>query len=379
MTAGLSSSASVRQLRFDGEVAIYRLHDAGYAISLEHAAELLGSARQRRTRPSRSEAREIQIRNPPLFVELDQDTIAIAGRARAAKLSAHLFDFGVCSLHIVVPGARDSTWEEFADFGVAIDIAGPEITSLLDRTLEALLHRISAAIERPALAPLTEDYRIFRVGRLSGLAAGETAFHVLSNDVLAPLLLGERQPLAATAQRDLLPHRFSYFADDMAVLSWENALIVEPRPEDRDIEYVLEFANAQLLELRIFDHQLDEELPALYDRIEAARRRLRLSVRFRKVLSQLQARVADITETVERVENSLRATNDVYLARIYSAALETFREREWRNGIERKLGILRDTYAMLHSEAQAARGELLEITIVLLILAELMIGLFGGR
>jgi uncharacterized Rmd1/YagE family protein len=90
-------------------------------------------------------------------------------------------------------------------------------------------------------------------------------------------------------------------------------------------------------------------------------------------LSDLQTRVADITETAERVENALKVTNDVYLARIYAAALELFREQAWRHGIERKLGILRETYAMLNSEAQAARAELLEIAIVLLIVAELIL------
>jgi hypothetical protein len=97
------------------------------------------------------------------------------------------------------------------------------------------------------------------------------------------------------------------------------------------------------------------------------------------VLSDLQARVADITETVERVENALKVTDDVYLARIYAAALELFREQAWRRGIDRKLGILRETYAMLNSEAQAARGELLEIAIVLLIVAELLLAVLARR
>ena len=152
-----------------------------------------------------------------------------------------------------------------------------------------------------------------------------------------------------------MPHRFSYYDDDLTVLTWESALVVEPRAEDRDVEYVLEFANAQLLELRVYDLQLDAELPALYDRAEAARAppaTTALAGRFRAVLSDLQTRVADVTETVERVENALKVTNDVYLARIYAAALELFREEAWRRGIERKLRILRETYAMLNTESQ---------------------------
>jgi uncharacterized Rmd1/YagE family protein len=74
------------------------------------------------------------------------------------------------------------------------------------------------------------------------------------------------------------------------------------------------------------------------------------------------------------VENALKVTDDVYLARVYSASLELFRGRAWRAGIDRKLAILRDTYAMLNGEAQAARSETLEIAIVALIVVELIVG-----
>jgi len=38
-----------------------------------------------------------------------------------------------------------------------------------------------------------------------------------------------------------------------------HSLVVEPDLHDEDVEYVLEFANAQLLELRVFDALLDAE------------------------------------------------------------------------------------------------------------------------
>jgi hypothetical protein len=203
-----------------------------------------------------------------------------------------------------------------------------------------------------------------------------TAAALAALDVV-PLLLNETRPLSAEARRELLPHRFTYYGDDLALLTWENALVVEPREEDTDLQYILEFANAQLLELRYYDAQLDAELPRLYDAIEAARARRSVfpGRRFAALLSRLQAQVADSTELVERVENALKVTDDVYLARVYSAALELFRGRAWRAGIDRKLAILRDTYAMLNSEAMALRSETLEMAIVLLIVAEIVMAL----
>jgi uncharacterized Rmd1/YagE family protein len=92
----------------------------------------------------------------------------------------------------------------------------------------------------------------------------------------------------------------------------------------------------------------------------------------------LQTRLADATELVERVENSLKVTDDVFLARIYASALEIFRERAWRSGIDRKIAILRDTYAMLNAESQGRRAEVLELTIVVLIVLEILLTLWRG-
>ncbi len=362
---------------------MYRLYDIGYTIALDRAADLLGASTRGRIRPSRLEARAIEIRNPPLLVTLSTLDLRVAGSPWQATISAHLFDFGVCSLQLSIPAPPGLTWSAFTEACAAMESA-PDLTGVFERELRDLLARIGPAVERQAVAPLVEEYKVYRIDRISfdgpPEAAGAPASRasiadVLTDEDVAALLIGERQPLSSAARRELMPHRFSYYEDDLAVVTWESALVVEPRVDDHDTEYILEFANAQLLELRVYDQQLDADLPALYDRAEAARARSspRLAGRFRAVLSELQTRVADVTETVERVDNALKVTNDVYLARIYAAALELFRAQAWRRGIDRKLAILRETYAMLNSEAQAARAELLEIVIVVLILVEIVL------
>ena len=365
------------ELRVSGSATVYRVFDVGYAIALEHAARLLGESPAAKVRLERIEARAFEIRNPPLVVPLGTCAVRLGDESHTGEVSARLFDFGVASLQLRVTAAPDLTWTEFSAFGAAVN-ASADVEAELAAQLRTLLDRIAPAIERPGVAPVSEEYIVFRLDRVSDDGAGARVSERFSDEQLVPLLLGERRPLSADARRELVPHRFSYHDDDLTVLTWENALVVEPRANDRDVEYVLEFANAQLLELRLYDFQLDAELPAFYDRVAAARarRRLRSSARFRSVLADLQTRVADITETVERVENSLKVIDDVYLARIYAAALQLFREQAWRRGIERKLRIFRETYEMLNSEAQVARAELLETAIVLLIVFEIVLSLF---
>ena len=378
-----AAAAPAAGLRVDGSAIVYRLYDVGYDIRLDRALDLLAASAPARVRPVRGEAQALQIANPPLTVILGQERVALAGfgAPRDAEVSARIFDFGVVSLRVRIDAPAGGTWDEFVRFGTTVDV-GTDLTPVFAHHLRLLTERIGAAVERPMLAAQSEDYVVFRVNALRDAAGAPAAPSQLDDAAVVPLLLAESRPLSADARRELLPHRFSYYADDLALLTWDNALVVEPRADDADVQYILEFANAQLLELRYYDAVLDAELPAMYDRIAEARRGVLgrfLRRGYAHLLADLQARVADSTELVERAENALKVTDDVYLARVYSAALEIFRARAWRAGIDRKLGIVRDTYAMLNAEAQAARAEALEVAIVGLILVEIVLALVLGH
>jgi len=374
-------SPAASSLKVRGGATLYRIYDVGYSIDLERAASILAARTPARVRPERREAEAIRIANLPITLPLGASRLAAGGFSYDVELSARIFDFGVVSLRMRVPIPAEIGWQAFVDFGNRIG-SGIDAQAIFDAELARLLAELAPAVERMGVAAVTEDYTVFRVAALhDGSGAALPAGSLTDGDVV-PLLLGEERQLSEAARRELLPHRFSYYADDLAILTWDNALVIDPAPdEETDVQYVLEFANAQLLELRYYDALLDAELPRMYDRVADARGGVRgfRNRRFRELLGKMQQTVADSTEIVERVENSLKVTDDVYLARIYAAALEIFRGRVWRAGIDRKLSIIRETYAMLNDEAQAARSEALEIAIVVLIVGEIVIALFQNR
>jgi hypothetical protein len=360
--------------RVSGAAILYNLYDIGYEIDLDRALDLLAGHGPERVRPMRGEGQALQISNPPVTVILGTENVAIGEWRQDVEMSARIFDFGVVSLRLRIDTPGELSWDEFRDFGGAVD-AEVRLRELFDHPVRLLTERVAPAVSRPALAPVREDYIVYRVNALHGPDGSPLTTDALRDEDVAPMLLNESRPLSADALRELLPRRFSYYADDLAILTWDNALVVEPQPYDTDVQYILEFANAQLLELRYFDALLDDELPRMYDRVEAARARpgILLGRRYAPQLADLQTLVADSTELVERVENSLKVTDDVYLARIYAAALEIFRGRAWRAGIDRKLDIIRDTYTMLNAESQAARVQVLELAIVLLFVFDIVV------
>ncbi len=358
-----------------GQVVALRLFDLAYEIDLKRA-EALWSERAggtaARSRLVATPAKAISFGVPPLALDLGQVALTIGGVAQQAQASARLYDFGIVAVALRLP-VRDVDWLGFTQVVNETDRAiGPAAESA---PWEAILARLRGplheALDRPSATPLQEDYLLAMVNRLE---PGMTAEALLNEVDLVPLLSGETRPLAEAARRDLLRHRFSYYPDDLVVLTWDRAFILEPRGET-DVADVLEMANAQLLEMRTYDEMLDAELPRMRDLVEAARRRTNLLAarRYSRLARRLHTLVAEVTELAERLDNALQVTEDVYLARVYAAAMEQFRVANVSAAVDRKLAIIRETYSALHGEAAGARAELLEIAILALIAFEIVL------
>ena len=239
--------------------------------------------------------------------------------------------------------------------------------------MEKINDTLTPAFTRFNVSTLQEDHLITVVHQWSEPLKGAEVFDRVD---LIPLLSGEKRPLSDGASRDLLKQRFSYYEDDLVVLTWDRAFLYEPR-SDSDVADILEVANAQLLEMRYYDELLDDELPRMYDLVEQTQRtdNIFATRRFAQLARKLYTLVAEVTELTEKADNVLQVTEDVYLARIYMAALELFRVPTVSAAVDRKLSIVRDTYAALYAEASGSRGELLEVAIVVLIVIEIAIAL----
>ncbi len=367
-----------------GHVVVMRLLEVAFEIDLARAESLWAAhaeGRAARARLSATAPKAMAFGVPPLALMLEPLTLDLAGIPCEASVTARLFDFGVASLAIRIPAAG-LDWPAFAALVNDADAAiGPrshratetEGDSVWAGIMQRLREVVGPAWLRPIGSPLEEDYL---VGVVHAFDDRPSAAELLARVDLAPMLSGERRSLSEGARADLLRQRFSYYTDDLVVLTWDRAFIYEPRG-DSDVADVLEIANAQLLEMRYYDELLDDELPRMYDLVEGARRGLNLFAarRYATLARRLYTLVAEVTELTEKVDNALQVTEDVYLARIYAAALDLFRVRTVSAAVERKLAIIRDTYAALYDEASSARSELMEIAIIVLILVEVVLGL----
>jgi hypothetical protein len=370
------STAPQAELRVTaGHILALRLFDIAYAIDLAKAETLWArhaAGRAARTRLSATAPKAMEFGVPPLTIELGPVVVVLEETPLTVVVTARLYEFGALTLALRVP-ASGLGWADFASRLNAVDeqVGMGSPATIWDENLAGLRLVLAEALIRPAPSNLAEDYLM---GVVTAFDERPLASELLARLDLVPLLSGERRRLSDAARTDLLRSRFSYYEDDLVVLTWDRAFIYEPRG-DSDVVDVLEVANAQLLEMRYYNDLLDDELPRMYDLVETARGGLNVLAarRYAGLARRLYTLVAEVTELTEKVDNALQVTEDVYLARIYAAALDLFRVRLVSAAVNRKLAIIRDTYAALYDEASSSRSELMELAIILLIVVEVVL------
>lgn len=358
-----------------GTLTIYQLYDIGDEIDLDVVPTCLAEPTARMQPPVRvRQAESIQIAQPPVRIEVGPASLTLNGRSLAGALRTSIYNLGavVLAMELLLP--QPTSWATVAELLWAAQELPATAQGHFEAALEKLERVLQPAIQQPHRASIVEDYSILLVKSLvSEVSAAAFAEHPL----VRAALLGEQRPLSSSATG--LITSMSYYPNDLALLSWNGALLLEPEPlAAATAADLIEFANVELLLMRSYDADLDAELPRMYRQIPRVKRRFTLPLMHRyRLLHDVQRLVAEFTEVTERVDNALKVTDDVYWNRLYSAMLNVLRVDVWREGVEHKLELLRETYSMLHDQADAERSTALEWTIILLIVVEIVTALLG--
>ncbi len=361
----------------DADLLCTRIFDVADTISLEGCRALIsrGGAEIRRLSLRREGSEFIQLSDPPLLVDLGNRPLVVQLVSREVKVSAALFHHGAISISVRMPVPGGTSIDELIP--VADELYDSKfIDALALEEVTKLRKLLEPHFEKPHLWDQTEGYSVILVRELEGKPNAE---QVLAAPGLARLLLGEKETLSVAEEREVLAHHFSYTPCDLAIVEWNASFVYEPSGSE-DIVDLLEIANAQLLELRYYDAVLDAELSRMYDVIGHRPPSLLFSP-YKRLARELMKTLLELSEFIERVENSLKIVGDVYLARVYEGALKELRISRWSEAVTRKHRLLQQTYGLLKGETDTGRALTLETMVVVLILFEILMALFrvGGH
>lgn len=349
-----------------GSILAYRVYDAGEEIVLDRAEKVLAGAKRVEWKGTLAEGIVLAVR--PLEIALAKCELVVPGIEKPihASCSAHIFDFGAVSILYEIPIEPGTGFAELTPMCDALYDA-PELDEHGAMHRASIITQLGNSLEKAHDWREAESYTIIFAEEVTGC----TVETIAKSEAIAKLLIGEQSPkaLANEARDDVLKNGFSYLVDDLVVVDWNSAVVIEPSGS-RLVAHVLELATCQLLEFRYYDGLLDRELGRLYDQIEKAPRILRSP--FNALTRQALRRLMELTEFTERVDNAIKSVGDIYLARVYLAALKRFRVPDWRESVESKLKLVRDTYDLLKGDVEVSRAQLLEVIVVVLILIELV-------
>ena len=149
-------------------------------------------------------------------------------------------------------------------------------------------------------------------------------------------------------------------------------MIDEPQDFDETL-YIMELANLQLAELEAYDRILDDALERVLSRPRRA-----AAARPRQTSCASCARSASTWPGFsDELSNITKFFGDWHLARIYQNIAARFHLADWHRTIDDKLKTLDDLYQLLKHDQNNRWMLILEVTIVLLFIIDLVILVMG--
>jgi hypothetical protein len=349
-------------------------YDVGFAINLDEAERRITEITHREIIRHRKRApRVLQFDPPPLRVAQAGQEITLGVFSTTGTVDAVLYDFGAVSIayHIPLRG-------RLKDLLTLSETLHEHEGLLVDsrRRVDALLATAGPAVAKPHVPAFVEDYAIYQV---EAWKTARRPAEIIEQraELIAQILRCEPGVLSEQEIADALSCQLAYGPNDATVIDWNAALVLDAEAED--VRTVLEFANVELLEMRVLDQQLDKALAEAYDVL--SHRRLNrafgghTSAASLRRVAQLQA---DNALLFEGVNNTLKLLGDQFLARAYRLASQRFHLNDWDASILRKLSTLESIYQKLADQHSHWRLEVLEWIVIILIALEIVLATVPG-
>lgn len=358
--------------RLQGVVVYLYAFDIAYEMSREPLRELLGQ-------PVRQFSVDVSRRGPRNLLFHQPQMVRLPSRRRMGPLgevevetTIKILPVGAISISVRVPFVVDRLEQlvEFHDLQFADGSLNAEARALAEEVRSGLGGHILRPVDQLADE---EAYTVFCLHAPLPASGGTPLRAELwlehHRRAVASILTQEsginlsRQEAIESTSRSL-----SYYEDDLVVIDWDAALLID-QPKDLDETlHILELANVQLAELEAYDRVLDSALDRSYRDLGSTPMRRRSDV-----LRDLRELRIDMARFSDELSNITKFFGDWHLARVYEAVASRFHLADWHRAVDDKLKTLDELHQMLKADQSNRWMMILEATIVLLFIIDLVI------
>jgi hypothetical protein len=213
-----------------------------------------------------------------------------------------------------------------------------------------------------------EEYNFFCVKDFKGTIDSYLSEH---GETIAAMLKDEPIKLAQKEIDDTLATNIRYGRQDITIVDWDGAFLIDASGEFKETIAVLELANIQLLNFRILDKKLAEKIDLLKQHGEPVDLGsfFRISPFMKNVIRIRSQSVLEL----ENIESALTLYGDWYSGKLYNLASKKFHLNTWRMQVDAKLHVLGDIYEMVEHVMTERFNLVLEFLIVVLIVLEIVL------
>jgi len=372
-----TTARPVRAKQYVGEVVYIYAFDVAYEMSRHPVRELLGQpVAQFVVDASKRSPRHLFFYKPLMVRLPPMERIGPHGRARVER-AIKLLPVGAISITVRVPFAVDHIEELVAYHD--LQFSNGSLHDDVRRLAEEVTDELKSFYVRPHPRLIEEEaYTVFclesPLTSHDGTPLSAESWLQTHRRQVASLLTQEPDidQLSKQEADESTGRYLSYYQNDLVVIDWDSALIIdEPQNFDETL-YVMELANLQLAELEAYDRILDDALERSYR--DLGERPLRTRGHILRELREIRI---DLARFNDELSNITKFFGDWHLARIYENISARFHLGDWHRTIGGKLKTLDDLYQLLKHDQNNLWMLILETTIVLLFIIDLVI-LFMG-
>lgn len=365
--------------QYTGEVVYIYAFDVAYELTRPPLRELLGQpVAQFAVDSSKRTPRELFFYRPQMVRLPPLERIGPRGPVRVQR-AVKILPVGAISITVRVP-FQVSRVEDLVVYH-DLQFSNGSLHNEVRELAEQVRRELAAYFVRPVPSLADEEaYTVFcfqtPLVTADGSPLNAESWWRAHRRAVASLLTQEPDVDHLSRQEaDESTGRFlSYYEHDLVVVDWDAALIVdEPQNFDETL-YVIELANLQLAELEAYDRILDGSLDRAYRDLGARPIRGRNAV-----LRELREIRIDLARFNDELSNITKFFGDWHLARIYQNISARFHLADWHGAIDRKLKTLDDMYQLLNHDQTNRWMLILETTIVLLFIIDLVFLVFGFK
>jgi hypothetical protein len=365
--------------RYAGRVIYIYAFDVAYEMIRQPIQQLLGQpVAQFNVDTSRRNPRHLFFYRPQMVRLPPMERIGPNGPVRIER-TVKFLPVGALSITVSVPFEVQAI-EDLVTYH-DLKFSNGELTREVRQLAEEARRELAPILIRPVPQLAEEEaYTVFCIDAPLAAEDGrplgaEDWLHQHRREVAALLTQEEDVNQLSRQEADESTGRYlSYYEDDLAVLDWDAALIVQEPAGVDEILYVLESANLQLAELEAYDRILDTALERSYR--DLTQRRPRKSAGVMRELREIRV---DLARFSDELSNITKFFGDWHLARLYENISARFHLADWHKTIDEKLKTLDNLYQLLNQDRTNRWMLTLEVTIVLLFIIDVGLLLLGVK